>query len=84
MQPAIPTADGVRHPDLGYLAERTLIEYLGDVHRTDRDTWRKDLTRVQLFQDAGYDVILVGADDITAEAMPALAARVRRAIRRRR
>lgn len=82
VQPAIRTADGTRHPDLGYLAERTLIEYLGDVHRTDRDTWRQDLTRVQLFEDAGYRVILAGADDIAPDAIRAFAGRVRRALRR--
>ena len=83
VQPAISTSAGLRHPDLGYLAERTLIEYLGDVHRTDRDTWRKDLTRVQLFEDAGYRVILAGADDIVPGAMRDFAERVRRALRRR-
>ena len=80
VQPAIMTAEGVRHPDLAYLAERLLLEYLGDVHRTDRDTWRGDLTRVQLFQDAGYRVMLIGADDITPDGLPALAGRVRRAL----
>jgi hypothetical protein len=82
VQPPIPTAAGVRHPDLGYLDERILIEYLGDAHRTDRDTWRSDLTRIQLFEDAGYRVILAGADDIAPEAIRAFAARVRRALRR--
>lgn len=82
VQPPIPTAAGIRHPDLGYLAERTLIEYLGDVHRTDRDTWRQDLTRVQLFEDAGYRLMLAGADDIAPEGMRAFADRVRRALRR--
>lgn len=80
-QPPILTVDGMRHPDLGYLTERVLLEYLGDVHRTDRGTWRKDLTRIQLFEDAGYRTILVGADDITRDGMPRLAARVRRALR---
>jgi hypothetical protein len=82
VQPAIPTAVGLRHPDLGYLDERILIEYLGDVHRIDRDTWRSDLTRVQLFEDAGYRVILAGADDVTPEGLPLFAARLRRALRR--
>jgi hypothetical protein len=82
VQPEILTAAGIRHPDLGYLAERVLIEYLGDVHRTDRDTWRTDLTRVQLFNDAGFEVMLVGADDIGVDGMRALAARVRRALAR--
>ncbi|GAA3775200.1 hypothetical protein GCM10022240_28610 [Microbacterium kribbense] len=84
VQPAILTAAGVRHPDLGYLDERVLLEYLGDVHRVDKSVWRRDLTRVQLFQDAGYHVMLVGADDVAPEGMPALAQRVRRALHRTR
>ncbi|MFT4051972.1 MAG: hypothetical protein QM677_06960 [Microbacterium sp.] len=82
VQPAVETRAGTRHPDLGYLEQRVLLEYLGDVHRTDRDAWRKDLTRVQLFEDAGYRVIMVGADDISLAGLPALAARVRRALER--
>lgn len=81
VQPAIMTALGVRHPDLGYVGQRLLLEYLGDVHRTDPDTWRKDLQRVQLFEDAGYRTILVGADDLTPAGLPRLCARVRRALR---
>lgn len=81
VQPAIMTAQGVRHPDLGYVGHRLLLEYLGDVHRTDPDTWRKDLQRVQLFEDAGYRTILVGADDLTTVGLPRLCARVRRALR---
>lgn len=81
VQPVIVTADGDRHPDLGYVEERLLIEYLGDVHRLDAQTWRADLTRVQLFEDAGYRVILAGADQLTSEGLRDLASRVRRALR---
>jgi hypothetical protein len=81
VQPPIQTAAGLRHPDLGYLEQRVLLEYLGDVHRTDRHTWRQDLQRVQLFEDAGYRTILVGADDLTPRGLPALRSRVRRALR---
>lgn len=81
VQPAIMTSLGLRHPDLGYLTERQLIEYLGDVHRLDKDTWREDLTRVQLFEDAGYRVMLIGADDLTEEGLRGLVERVRRALR---
>lgn len=81
VQPAIMTAAGVRHPDLGYVDERLLLEYLGDQHRTDPRRWRDDLTRVQLFEDAGYRTMLVGADDVTPKNIGALAARVRRALR---
>jgi hypothetical protein len=82
VQPAVATAVGLRHPDLGYLRERTLLEYLGDVHRTDRQTWLSDLTRIQFFEDAGYKMILVGGDDIGREGIRALAGRVRRAFHR--
>ncbi len=82
VQPAVLTAAGWRHPDLGYLDHRTLIEYLGDVHRTDRHTWLRDLERVQLFEDAGYRVILAAGDDVTVSGMPAFADRVRRALER--
>lgn len=82
VQPTIVTSAGPRHPDLAYLEERVVMEYLGDVHRTDRATWLKDLQRVQLFEDAAYRVILVGGDDLSPTGMPALCARVRRALRR--
>lgn len=84
VQPAIRTAAGERHPDLAYVGARLLIEYLGDVHRVDPRTWRSDLTRVQLFEDAGYRVMLAGADELTLEGLPAFAAGVRRALRGRR
>jgi hypothetical protein len=84
VQPAITTRAGVRHPDLGYLEERVLLEYLGDVHRTDRDTWLRDLERIQMFEDAGYRVIMLGASDVTTPGIQALSQRVRRALRRAR
>jgi hypothetical protein len=82
VQPGIRTTAGIRHPDLGYLRERVLLEYLGDVHRSDRRRWLDDLTRVQLFEDAGYRVILVGANDLLPAGLAALAVRVRRALAR--
>ncbi|MFC8681800.1 hypothetical protein ACFT30_09780 [Microbacterium ureisolvens] len=82
VQPAIRTRIGVRHPDLGYVEERVLLEYLGDVHRSDRETWLKDLQRVQLFEDAGYRVIMLGSADLTPAGMRALSLRVRRALSR--
>lgn len=82
VQFAVATADGIRHADLGYRAARLLIEYQGDHHRTDRDQWREDLTRIQLFQDAGYDVICVGADDVAPQNKRALVERIRRALQR--
>ncbi|MFT4157770.1 MAG: hypothetical protein QM630_07580 [Microbacterium sp.] len=83
VQFAVVTADGIRHADLGYRAARLLIEYQGDHHRTDQNQWREDLTRIQLFQDAGYDVICVGADDIAPPNRRRLVERIRRALSRR-
>lgn len=75
------TAAGIRHPDLGYLEARVLIEYQGDHHRTDRRQWREDLVRRQLFEDAGHRVIEVSAD-VFDDGCHALAQRVRRALLR--
>ncbi|MEN2741224.1 hypothetical protein ABCS02_25855 [Microbacterium sp. X-17] len=81
IHPAIMTAAGVLHPDLGYPARRVLLEYQGEEHRVDRQRWLHDLTRVQLFQDAGYRVILIGAADLLPRNRSALVARIRRSLR---
>lgn len=81
VQPPIRTLRRLRHPDLGYPDRKVLIEYLGDVHRTDPDTWRRDLIRVQEFQDLGNTVFLAGAADLSPQGLTALAHRVRRALR---
>lgn len=81
VQVRVDTAAGPRHADLGYPEHKLLIEYQGEEHRVSRKRWLSDLTRVQLFQDAGYDVFLIGADDIEPDCS-ALAARVRRALSR--
>lgn len=83
VQVPVVTAAGLRHADLGYPDARLLLEYQGDHHRTDRRQWLEDLTRVQLLQDAGYDVMVVGAADIVPDSA-ALAGRVRRALARAR
>lgn len=79
VQVPVMTAAGLRHADLGYRAARLLIEYQGDHHRTDREQWLEDLTRLQLFEDAGYRVIAIGAHDLEPNCH-ALAARIRRAL----
>lgn len=81
VQLAVHTAHGIRHADLGYREARLLIEYQGDEHRTSRRRWLEDLTRRQLFEDAGYRLIEVGAGDLADEA--ALVARIRRALHSR-
>ncbi len=81
VQVAVRTAQGTRHADLGYPQARLLLEYQGDHHRTDRRQWLEDLTRRQLFEDAGYRVIEVGAGDLEPSCR-ALADRVQRALQR--
>jgi hypothetical protein len=79
VQPRIRTAHGDRHADLGYRDERLLLEYLGDVHRASRARWLDDLTRVQLFEDAGWRVLMIGFADLHPDPGP-LVERVRRAL----
>jgi hypothetical protein len=80
VQIEVETAEGIRHGDLGYRAAKLILEYQGDEQRTSRARWLQDLTRVQLLQDAGYRVILAGADDLRDGAQ-GLVARVRRALK---
>jgi hypothetical protein len=82
VQLPVVTAKGRRHADLGYPGAGLLLEYLGDAHRTSRRRWLDDLTRVQLFQDAGWDVLMIGAADLEPDPAP-LIDRVRRALARR-
>lgn len=80
VQLAVATAGGTLHGDLGYRAARLLLEYQGDEHRRSRKRWLQDLTRIQLLEDAGYRVILIGADDLR-DGASALIARIRRHLR---
>ena len=73
----IADAEGTMHPDLAYPRERIAFEYEGDVHRTDRATWMRDLTRRERMEAAGWRVIRVTAADVFAHP-DALVARVRR------
>lgn len=64
-------------PDLSYPELTISIEYLGDVHRTDRRTWRIDVERHQRFRDAGWTVHEATGDTILHPGP--LLARLRRA-----
>lgn len=79
VQAPVMTAVGLRHADLGYLSARLLIEYQGDHHRTSREQWLEDMNRQQLFEDAGYKVIAVGANEFDDDCL-ALTDRIRRAL----
>jgi hypothetical protein len=50
--------------DLVYRLRRLLLEYEGDGHRTDRKQFRKDITRREDFEDEGWSVFRITADDV--------------------
>lgn len=54
----------VAMPDLSYPGLKIAIEYDGDVHRTDRATWRRDIARRQALEALGWRVITCTSDDI--------------------
>lgn len=54
----------VAMPDLSDPELKVAIEYDGDVHRTDRRTWRRDIARRQALEAAGWRVITLTADDL--------------------
>ncbi|RMI12579.1 DUF559 domain-containing protein [Cellulomonas triticagri] len=56
----------VAMPDLSYARERVAVEYDGDVHRTDRRTWRRDIARRQALEHLGWRVVTCTADDVLA------------------
>jgi hypothetical protein len=65
-------------PDLAYPDERIAIEYEGDVHRVDLRTFRDDIDRRERFEDAGWRIIRVTADQLLRPA--ALVERIRYAL----
>ena len=50
--------------DLADVSARVAIEYQGDHHRTDRDTYRSDLQRREDFEDAGWRQVQASDDDL--------------------
>ncbi|WP_429457308.1 hypothetical protein [Microbacterium sp. ZKA21] len=64
----IRTRLGLLTPDLAFPAHRVLLEYEGDQHRRNRTQWRGDFERVRAFQEAGWTVIRVNADDLSDPA----------------
>jgi hypothetical protein len=65
-------------PDLAFPGERVAVEYEGEVHRVDPDTFREDIDRRERFEDAGWRVIRVTADQLLRPA--ALMERIRYAL----
>ncbi|GAB4066286.1 hypothetical protein GCM10028777_18490 [Angustibacter speluncae] len=68
-------------PDLGWHAQQVALEYLGDVHRTAKGRWRKDVRRREVLEDNGWVVHFATADDLRAPAE--LLARVAGSLRSR-
>jgi hypothetical protein len=58
------SSGNVVHPDLAYLGHRIALEYLGDIHRTERRRWQDDLRRRRDLAAAGWQVVEVTADDL--------------------
>lgn len=68
--------------DLVYRRARVILEYEGDHHRTDLQTWRNDIHRYERLQDLGYRVVRLTADDIRLRPHETVA-RIRSALTRR-
>lgn len=51
-------------PDLAYLEGRVALDYEGEVHRVDRETFESDIERRERFQDAGWRHIRVTRDHL--------------------
>ena len=67
--------------DLAYPDRRVAIEYLGDVHRTDRAAFREDIARRERLTERGWTVVFLTADDLKPPIPRALLS-VRRALAR--
>lgn len=64
--------------DLVFPGLRTLLEYEGDLHRLDRRTFRRDITRREMLLDSGWHTIRITAADMEASAVLGTVARIRR------
>lgn len=69
--------------DMAYPELKIAIEYEGEHHLRDTDQWNRDIARYEALEAAGWHVIRVTKAELF-EAPGRLAARVRRAIARRR
>ncbi len=73
--------DWVARADFVWRAARLVVEYEGDIHRTDRRQWLMDVARTQLLEDLGWRVLRITARDLsTPELARAMARRIRRAL----
>jgi very-short-patch-repair endonuclease len=69
--------EGLGTPDLLWRAERVVLEYEGDQHRTDKAQSRADVERYEAFRDAGRRLIRVTAADLAGARRQALIRRTR-------
>jgi len=67
--------------DLAFPERRVAIEYLGDIHRTDRSAFREDIARRERLTECGWNVVFLTADDLKPPVPRALLT-VRRALAR--
>lgn len=63
---SIITFDGrfIATPDLRYPRSRVAIEYDGRQHAEDRRQWGRDISRREDYDDAGWRVIVIRAEDL--------------------
>lgn len=54
--------------DLGYRELRIVMQFEGDVHRTNRRRWRQDIARDESFIAAGWRVLRATGDDVIRPA----------------
>lgn len=73
--------DFVATPDLAYVAQKVAIEYQGAVHWSSPRIIREDIARREALERAGWQVILVVAEDLGVRS-PLLVRRVRLALAR--
>ena len=58
--------------DLYWPESRLVVEYEGDLHRTDRARWQAEIRRRRRIEAAGYHVVQVTADDLGVGAAACL------------
>ncbi len=74
-----PSGVSLGWADLLYRAQRVIVEYDGDQHRTDYEQFEKDAVRLENFRRAGYTVVQVRKRGL-AEHRDRTAARVAEAL----
>lgn len=53
-----------------FRAQRVIVEYEGDHHRTDRRQWQTDIARHRLLEALECRVIRITARDLAADRLP--------------